>query len=79
MRAVLTVEMDGAAFGEDAGPATELARILRDTAQAVEDGDGIFEPFLFDSNGNRVGQLRFEDSPRPCRVCGGGTIHDRGR
>lgn len=69
MRAIITIDMDGAAFEDDnAGP--ELARILRVAADAAEAGqfnarsgldyyyrDGL--P-LRDINGNRVGEMRIE-------------------
>lgn len=56
MRAVLTVEMDNAAF--EADPRSELARILRELAKRVQAGAGDPIP-VFDLNGNRVGELRF--------------------
>lgn len=59
----LTIELDNSAFdGDDCGP--ELARILRDMADKVEDlprrelGDYGSPPR--DVNGNRVGQAWFE-------------------
>ncbi len=61
MRAVLTVDMDNAAFEDDS--AGELGRILqhaanKTSAMASEPGWSLV---LFDSNGNRVGELRIED------------------
>jgi len=50
MKATIKVQMDNAAF-ED--PAVELARILRDLAKHVENGDT--ERRLMDINGNHVG------------------------
>lgn len=55
MKAIITVQMDNAAFSEPVN-GTELARILRELADgieqtALENGDG---GGLFDSNGNRV-------------------------
>ena len=50
MKATIKIQMDNAAF-ED--PATELARILRDLAKHVENGDT--ERRLMDHNGNHIG------------------------
>jgi hypothetical protein len=58
MTAKITVEMDNAAF-EDNGPATELARILRDLAKHIEAGDT--ERRLMDSNGNHVGNFSISE------------------
>lgn len=68
MRAILTVDMDGAAFDQDE-PGDEFARLLSDLARRIEKhggsqtwrgGNGA--PIaLFDRNGNRVGELRIED------------------
>lgn len=58
MKATLQVHMGNAAFGER--PATELARILRNIANDVDDhclqyvGDAVF---AIDINGNSVGKL----------------------
>lgn len=52
MEASVIVNCDGAAF--DDGPATELARILRDLAKRIED-EGPDAADLFDVNGNKVG------------------------
>lgn len=53
-------DLDNAAF-EDQGPAFEVARIFRDAAQRIENGD--LEFALRDINGNRVGNVsaQFED------------------
>jgi hypothetical protein len=52
MKAVIVINMENAAF--DDAPASELARILRDTAKRIqENGDG--EITLRDINGNTVG------------------------
>lgn len=82
MRAVLTVEMDGAAFdGRALGP--ELARILllasnwmlQEDRETVLHYDGTV---LLDINGNKVGELRIEeeedvpDTPRLLRC----DMHD---
>lgn len=47
-------DLDNAAF-EDEGPAFEVARIFRDAAQRIENGD--LEFALRDINGNRVGSV----------------------
>ena len=58
MKTILEINMDNAAFGER--PATELARILRNIAQDVDEhclqyvGDAVF---AIDINGNSVGKL----------------------
>lgn len=64
MKAILQINMGNAAFGER--PATELARILRNIANDVDDhclqhtGDAVF---AIDTNGNSVGKLEIvEDS-----------------
>lgn len=49
----LEIVTDNAAFEE--GPATELARILRDLANRVEQ-DGEFDGVVRDINGNVVGK-----------------------
>lgn len=60
MPANIYISTQGAAFAEADGGAIELARILRDLADTVEDrgfdpnGDTIV---LRDINGNRVGDL----------------------
>jgi len=59
MRAVIEIEMDGAAFEE---PASELGAMLRRLAYSIEKlGVGAFEPVtLRDSNGNSVGTFKVE-------------------
>ena len=53
MKAVITVEMDNAAFEDD--PAGELARILRETAHKIEEGYNAGQ--CRDINGNQVGNF----------------------
>lgn len=54
MQFTVTIDTDNAAFdGDDCG--AELARILREIAQKVEDGAD--EGNAFDINGNRVGSF----------------------
>jgi hypothetical protein len=73
MRAVITINMDGAAFegdeGEDCG-GLELARIFRRLAWVVErDCAPGYVSILRDINGNRVGEMRIEEggsSYAPC-------------
>ncbi len=57
MKATITVKMDNAAFTDN--PGDELARILRDLAKHVENGD-TGRP-LMDSNGNRVGMFEVSE------------------
>lgn len=60
---VLRIELGNAAFSEEeaGGPAPEVARLLRDVADRVEDGH--IAPFvLVDYNGNQVGLAGFTDS-----------------
>lgn len=58
MRAKIEITMDNAAFDE---PATELGRILRETAGKIEkyglgaNGDSVT---LIDANGNHVGEFK---------------------
>lgn len=52
----LEIETGNAAFSD--GPATEIARILRDLAARLERGDFNDEMHLRDYNGNRVGRAR---------------------
>lgn len=61
MKFHLLIECDNAAFADDC--AGEVARVLRDAAARVADGQADdFEPVrLRDVNGNRVGWGRFED------------------
>ena len=72
MKATLQINMDNAAFGER--PATELARILRNMAQDVDEhclqyaGDAVF---AIDINGNSVGKLEIvEDNKKVKRIYG---------
>lgn len=67
MKAVITVQMDNAAFeNENDTNGAELGRILRDLADKVENGgtlslyagEGIN---LRDANGNAVGQLEVSE------------------
>lgn len=61
MKAKITVDLDNAAF--EGEPATELARILHDTAQRLEDDD--LPPWrLRDSNGNAVGWFSVESEAK---------------
>lgn len=58
-RWTLELEISNAAF--DDAPATEIARLLRETAARVEDGEGAFERCrLRDYNGNTVGSFGAE-------------------
>lgn len=52
----LLIETDNAAF--DDHPATEIARILRETADKMERGNFINK--LRDVNGNTVGSIEWE-------------------
>lgn len=54
MTITITINCDNAAFDE-AGIATEAARIIREAAKHVEDGAELAA--LRDVNGNRVGTL----------------------
>lgn len=50
---------DNAAFADDAG--REVARILRDWADKMEDrGDAFYSGPVRDLNGNRVGKIDFD-------------------
>lgn len=60
MRFSLTVDMGNAAFDE--APSPELARILRDVATRVEDGER--EGAVRDVNGNKVGTFKVVGRPR---------------
>ena len=57
----LTITCDNAAF-EDGGGETEVARILRETAERVEDGTRTGN--LLDINGNVVGSYTFSQKWR---------------
>ena len=61
MKAKIEVQMDNAAF-DGQNSELELAGILRDLAQRVEEGDR--ERVLMDSNGNRVGLFKITGQPR---------------
>ena len=71
MKATLQVHMGNAAFGER--PATELARILRNIADDVDDhclqyvGDAVF---AIDINGNSVGKLEIIEDGRVPKMNG---------
>jgi hypothetical protein len=54
MSATIKIKMDNAAFDEPAG---ELARILRDIAERIEQGE-IMAFNLRDVNGNNVGTFQ---------------------
>ncbi len=57
MEFTLTINTDNAAFEGD-NAATEIARVLNYLANQLEIGRGIISPMpLFDTNGNRVGQV----------------------
>jgi hypothetical protein len=55
MKFTLEIDCDNTTFDES--PATEVARILRETAGRVE--EGVWPGNLRDSNGNTVGSFRF--------------------
>lgn len=58
MKLRIEINMDNAAFGEDAYECgTEAARILRKLADKLE-GPGSGDITLYDSNGNPVGTAR---------------------
>jgi len=60
----LTIKTDSAAFDLDAGGVSaELARILRDLALRIDRGSDVLHVqtgSLYDINGNRVGEWRFD-------------------
>lgn len=59
MKLKVTIEMDNAAFEDQAG--SECARILRDVADKLEGRDMVSTGELFttrDYNGNRVGEVK---------------------
>jgi hypothetical protein len=55
MRLTLTMKCDNAAFDEF--PGVEQARILRELAESLYNGETGTIP-LYDSNGNRVGEAK---------------------
>ena len=59
MNARITINMDNAAFEDLLG--SELARILRDLADRIEDGDLADRIVLRDYNGNTVGQFEIDE------------------
>jgi hypothetical protein len=62
VEAGLRIKMDNAAFEDDPG---ELARILRDLADKVENGVTDGDQFVArDINGNKVGSLEIVAEPR---------------
>lgn len=54
MKCTIKIDMDNAAFDET--PATELARILRDIAEQVE--EGLTMLVIQDVNGNDCGKFK---------------------
>ena len=58
MKAKMTIEMDNAAFAEDA--AVELSRILSDLSDSVNYGSWSDPYIIRDINGNKVGELVIE-------------------
>lgn len=56
----LRIATDNAAFETDDDKRFEIARILRDTAETLEQG-GDMEHVLVDINGNRVGRTEIEE------------------
>lgn len=54
MELLITIEQDSAAF-EDAGIATETARLLRELADRIEQEGPPECWLLYDANGNSVG------------------------
>lgn len=64
-RFTLTIETDNAAF--DDAPASEIARILRQLANDMEQDGAPPSRFLFDANGNRVGVVDvYQENPARC-------------
>lgn len=65
MHAKITIKMDNAAFSMDdgSGPAqgAELARMLRELADRIQDDPEPQGCNLFDVNGNRVGRFDVTD------------------
>lgn len=62
MRFYLEIACDNAAFVE-AGPEAEVARILRETAERIENRRPANNGRCVDINGNRVGGYAFDDDP----------------
>lgn len=60
MKFTVKIDCDNAAFGFQEG--VEVARILRDLADSVEDGGNWFP--LLDVNGNRVGEAQYTGKNR---------------
>ena len=62
MRAILTIEMDNAAFVDGNGNGAELAQILRDLAARIDGAElATADSYaLRDTNGNRVGAAVIE-------------------
>ncbi len=59
MRFEIKFDMDSAAFETDW--CSEVQAILRDIAEALEDGDDCLGTNVFDSNGNIVGRFTLID------------------
>lgn len=57
MKAIIKIQMDNAAFADGDNAPYELARILREAADRLDDGD-ISGFSLRDANGNTVGELK---------------------
>lgn len=53
------IDSDNSAFGEDGDPGYEIAHLLRETADKVE--NGYTSGLLIDSNGLRAGHWSLED------------------
>lgn len=64
MRAVIKIQMDNAAFGDN--PEQELSRILEELAAKVKVW-GANDNRLLDINGNHVGELAIMGRPRRYR------------
>lgn len=61
MKAIITIQMDNAAFDQEEGNGFELARILRKAADYAEGYANLkvgVETTFRDSNGNTVGRLQ---------------------
>jgi hypothetical protein len=59
MKLTITIQMDNEAFDDGNEGRTEAARILRDVAKHLEQGDDGRR--LMDSNGNHVGRFEITD------------------